>query len=66
MQQEEKFYIRVSEVKDKSKINRLNYLFRTKQIKKYVDKYGYVVFDQEEYANVIEKKRGKKVRWLQV
>ena len=62
MQQEEKFYIRVSEVKDKSKINRLNYLFRTKQIKKYVDKYGYVVFDQEEYANVIEKKRGKKVR----
>ena len=61
MSDERKFFIRVCDVKDKSKINRLNYLFRTKQIKKYVDKYGYVVFDQEEYSNVIDKKRGKKV-----
>lgn len=63
---DEKFYIRVKDVKDKSKLNRINYLFRTKQITKYVDKYGYVVFDQDQYANVIEKKRGKKVKWLQV
>ena len=56
-----KFYIRVKDVKDISKINRINYLFRTKQIKKYVDKEGYVVFDQDEYINVVKKKRGKKV-----
>lgn len=59
---EEKFYIRVCDVKDKSKVNRINYLFRTKQIKKYIDKYGYVVFSQEEYANVVDRKRGKKVK----
>lgn len=59
---DEKFYIRVKDVKDKSKLNRINYLFRTKRITKYVDKYGYVVFDQDQYANVIEKKRGKKIK----
>lgn len=54
------YYIRVRDIKDKSKLNRINYLFRTKKIKKYKDNQNYVCFDQEQYENVVNDKRGRK------
>lgn len=54
-------YIRVNDVKDKSKVNRINYLFRTNQIQKYQDEEDYVCFDQEEYLLCQRKKTGRKM-----
>lgn len=54
--------IRVSEVKDISKVNRINYLFRTGQLTKYVDAKGYACFDQEEYLLCKKKKPGRKIK----
>lgn len=58
----EKFFVRVCDVHDVSKLNRINYLFKTKQIKKYHDKEGYRVYDEQEYQNAIKKKTGKRVK----
>lgn len=52
--------IRVCDIKDVSKLNRINYLFRIGKLTKYVDKQGYVCFRQDEYLSVKKEKRGKK------
>lgn len=52
--------IRVCDIKDGSKTNRVKYLFRIGKLKKYVDKQGYICFRQDEYIKIKNEKRGKK------
>lgn len=52
--------IRVCDINDVSKTNRVKYLFRIGKLKKYVDKQGYVCFRQDEYIKIKNEKRGKK------
>lgn len=52
--------IRVCDIKDVSKTNRVKYLFRVGKLKKYVDKQGYICFRQDEYIKIKNEKRGKK------
>lgn len=55
------YYVRCKDIKDKSKLNRINYLFRKKKIKKYIDNESYVCFDLDQYESVVNEKRGRKI-----
>lgn len=54
-------YIRINDIPINYR-NRINYLFRTKKIKKYRDEGKYICFDEEEVDNIKNEKRGRKIK----